>query len=129
MYAVTTPGLHSVTMTATNTVDSESDQIILTDAIFIDTSANCGLGVFNHQVAFASVYPNPAHDFVYIESSNISGSMMVSIFDLSGKKVLSTTSYIQRSKVDLSELQSGLYLIEVQNDEGALIATQKVVKD
>ncbi|HAW20572.1 MAG TPA: hypothetical protein DCX14_10345 [Flavobacteriales bacterium] len=129
MYAITTPGMHSITMTATNTVDGENDQTILTDAVFIDTSANCGLGVFNHKVEFAAVYPNPAHDFIYVESSNISGSMMVSMFDLSGKKVISTTSYIRRSKVDLSELQSGLYLIEVRNNEGALIATQKVVKD
>ncbi|HET6555849.1 MAG TPA: T9SS type A sorting domain-containing protein [Prolixibacteraceae bacterium] len=65
------------------------------------------------------VYPNPAADFVILE--NISGrteKYILQVLDLQGREVLRNTIAISNSsKLDLSAIKEGAYLLKLQNGE------------
>lgn len=67
------------------------------------------------------VYPNPTRDKLSIESEW--KLQRASLRDVSGRTVLVTN----RPNMDLSQLQHGLYLLEVQTDSGTF--TEKVIKE
>ena len=53
-------------------------------------------------------YPNPTSDLVYFENGPLD---LVSVYELNGKKVLGQK---QVSSIDLSQLESGIYLLEMR---------------
>ena len=70
-----------------------------------------------------ALYPNPvSNGKLYIESSK-SLSKRIDIFDVLGKKVLSTS--ISGKTLDVSSLHSGVYIIKIE--EGSSTATRKLV--
>lgn len=67
-------------------------------------------------VADFSMYPNPATDQVNVDLGTISNPM-IRIFDLSGKVVHSTVvSGNGLQTIDVSNINQGLYIVEVQGD-------------
>jgi hypothetical protein len=69
----------------------------------------------------SSIYPNPTKNFININSSAIVGKVL--IYNIDGKKLQEGTS----SKVDLSKLPSGSYLLKIEFADGRS-ETQKVIK-
>lgn len=75
--------------------------------------------------AFASnfkVYPNPARDFINIESKNIKVSS-VDMYNVLGAKVQS--SELTNNRVNVSNLVKGVYFMKINAEEGSV--TKKVV--
>lgn len=64
------------------------------------------------------VYPNPATEFVSIEPE--SSVEFATICDLAGKIIFQTS----RSKIDISTLKNGLYIVKVKTHEGQLFSTR-----
>ena len=61
------------------------------------------------------VYPNPARDFIYLESQlNLD---RVVLYTLLGQQVLSAENPIAPVSIDVSQLQQGLYLLSVEAGE------------
>ena len=58
---------------------------------------------------YLSVYPNPASDFIHIETEN--KVIEASIYNLAGQKVISS---FNETKIDVSSLTGGLYFLEVE---------------
>ena len=69
-----------------------------------------------------NLYPNPASDILNIEFNEAIKS--VEIYSLQGQKVLSATS----KDINISNLTNGIYMVRVEDVEGA-VATQKLVKN
>jgi len=65
------------------------------------------------------IFPNPTIDKIQI--NNIGLNSNVSLFDLTGKKVLST---IYNDYIDLTDLKKGIYLVVIDN-----VFIQKLVKE
>lgn len=75
------------------------------------------------EVAFnSSVYPNPAQDFVMVESSE---AEYVELVDIYGR-VLFATEMSESVKVDMSELASGIYFVKLQANGATSV--QKIMK-
>lgn len=70
-----------------------------------------------------NIYPNPAKDFINIKSSSAAISS-VKIYDLLGKQVRAEDN-LQNSKIDVSDIASGIYLMKINSDLGSL--TRKIV--
>ena len=68
------------------------------------------------------VYPNPVKDVLNIKSDL--GVKNVEIFSLDGKKLKQTN----QSKINVSQLSSGVYIIKTMNDKGN-VETQKFIKN
>ncbi len=64
-----------------------------------------------------TVFPNPSNNGIFNVSIDKSGISQVKVFDLAGKEVFNTTAENQNTKIDLSNLQNGVYFIQVVNND------------
>ncbi len=67
-----------------------------------------------------SIYPNPATDFVNIETEN---RIICEIYNSLGQKLIET----KEKSIDISYLSPGLYTVLVKNNNGELIVTEKLI--
>lgn len=76
------------------------------------------------------LYPNPAKDFIIIESkSGFTEKAEVKITDISGKLIKKqTVDLAKQERINVSNLTSQIYFINVYN-EGELILSRKVIKN
>lgn len=70
----------------------------------------------------SSVYPNPAQDFVMVESSEAD---YVEVVDVYGR-VMFSSEMSESVKVDMSEFASGIYFVKLQADGATSV--QKIMK-
>jgi hypothetical protein len=75
-------------------------------------------------IAFAgvSVYPNPANNYVSIDTD---GPIAVSVFDASARLVISERFTNASNKMNISDLASGVYQIQLTKD--GKVANYKLV--
>lgn len=71
------------------------------------------------------IYPNPAKDVLNISSLELNDSMLYTIFDITGKRVMN--SKLNNSSIDISKLSPGNYIIRIVS--GASIKSQKFIKN
>ncbi|NNC95945.1 MAG: T9SS type A sorting domain-containing protein [Chitinophagales bacterium] len=64
----------------------------------------------------ASVYPNPAIDYLNIKHG-LDGNFTIRIIDISGKILITESN---TSSIDISELSSGIYVIQLESSKGEL---------
>jgi hypothetical protein len=67
-----------------------------------------------------NVYPNPVTDVLNVQWSNTTEMANLSIRDLSGRLILSERAGNGNAAIDLSELSSGNYILELQTQTGTL---------
>lgn len=80
-------------------------------------------GVNVNEVEFASnVYPNPAQDFVMVESSEADYVEVVDVFG----RVVFASEMNETVKVDMSEFASGIYFVKLQANGATSV--QKIMK-
>jgi len=112
----TNPDLSSVTL-------SNNDWFGLsfgTRRPFTPTEANATLSVSNAVKEKFAIYPNPASDFITIDTKE--NIKEVNIYSISGQKVLNT----QNHKINIQNLQPGVYLVEIKT--GQSVTTHKIIK-
>lgn len=69
------------------------------------------------------VYPNPAKNEINIKgNANLSN---LAVYDLTGKKVISQNSLVN-NKLDITNLNTGIYLLNLVTDKGTVI-TKKII--
>jgi hypothetical protein len=73
------------------------------------------LSVDSENAISFSVYPNPTTDVLNIQSANTLDIQNISIMDMSGKQSKAT---FNNNQVDVSHLQSGMYILNVETDQG-----------
>lgn len=71
----------------------------------------------------AVVYPNPSTGLVYIQLQD-AGAVNVTVTDLKGSVVLNTQSVNPSTSLDLSDLENGIYLLQIKSETG--IAIKKI---
>ena len=79
-------------------------------------------GVQDVQAGTFSVYPNPSNGVFNISTSE---TVNVSIVDITGKTVYKTSSLEDKTSIDLSSLQSGIYLMKVKGE--TIHKTEKLI--
>ena len=60
------------------------------------------------------IFPNPAHDKLYIKNLNGSTSIEVEVWDVSGRKVSAQELGALKNYVDISTLSNGMYLLKIK---------------
>ena len=75
-----------------------------------------------------NVYPNPASDFLIIDIDGqvLGKSTQVAMYDINGNMLLLKELTSSRNKIDISGFASGLYILNVRNDNAVTI--QKIIK-
>ncbi|MDA9563992.1 T9SS type A sorting domain-containing protein [Flavobacteriales bacterium] len=67
---------------------------------------------------FLTVFPNPARDWIMV---NASSEMLICIFALDGKQVLKVTARTENTRVDISHLPSGQYIVTDGNNAQKIV--------
>lgn len=93
------------------------------DGQYVDFEINVSMkyvpcGIDENNAASISIFPNPVHDIIRIETRSIESVKGVDIFNSTGQMVLSTDN----TEINLSALPKGVYFISV------LTENQKIVK-
>jgi len=73
------------------------------------------------------MYPNPATNIVSIKFDNIS-LLEVTLFDLLGRKVLSKMIAKDNSGIDVSNLASGTYMVQMQSENNEKIIKSLIIE-
>lgn len=106
-YIPSQPGSYAVEITFNGCTDTSACYTVAT--IGIDEITNDQL----------SVYPVPASSFIHIEMKD-AGHYTAKIYDLNGRRVMNNeeTTFDQYTKIDLSSLEPGTYLLGVTSADG-----------
>lgn len=101
----------------------------LTQALIVDTfSVTQTLNNAEFLDSKFSVSPNPANDFISISNSDNILVNSISISDLNGRTVKQNSfSDASNVQVNLSDLASGVYMMKITSDKGAV--TKKIIKN
>jgi hypothetical protein len=76
-----------------------------------------------------SIYPNPAQNEVFI-SGSFPTNAKVSISNLLGQEVLRENLDINRqTAVSLQDISKGIYMLNILNEKGAILHSEKLVKE
>ncbi|MGB0185788.1 MAG: T9SS type A sorting domain-containing protein, partial [Flavobacteriaceae bacterium] len=82
------------------------------------------LGVINVEPQHIKIYPNPVKGaLLFID---VQQSTTVECYNLTGQRILKTTVSPQNNAIDISQLNSGVYLLQLQNKQGT--TTRKIVR-
>lgn len=91
----------------------------------IGTYSNSTASVRNNTIDGFAIYPNPVTNNKLTITSNSAEVKNISIFNVLGKNVLTTSVFGNNAEINTTSLASGIYIIKVQ--EGVNIATSKLV--
>lgn len=93
---------------------------------YVDT---CGaiINVKENKIEYfeLEIYPNPANNVMTIKTKAV-GKSEHFIYDVNGKKLSQSSIFNGQSIIDLSTLAEGLYLLQVQTEQGSI--SRKFVK-
>lgn len=74
------------------------------------------------------IYPNPAKDVINLSASNNFNLSKLEIIDINGRLIKSISiENMTRNEINISELQKGLYLINIYSNDGMI--TKKILKE
>ncbi|WP_223033447.1 FG-GAP-like repeat-containing protein [Hanstruepera marina] len=73
-----------------------------------------------------SIYPNPTSNYVTVSTPNNNSSIAYSVYDISGKAVITQQDLNTSKQIDLKSLTSGIYFIHLEEDGKTQI--QRIVK-
>lgn len=99
--------------------------IIFDELRIVSSVSDLGLTLATAQndIAGLKVYPNPVSNGVLHIESNLNTERTVTLFDVIGKQVLSTST--SNNTINVAALNSGIYIVKIT--EGGKTATKKLV--
>lgn len=100
--------------------------VLYLDNLYLKSSP---LGIKNLQFITSqiNVYPNPAKDIITIDCNTVFTPKELSIYNSIGEIVISRSNIKNVCEVDVKDLASGIYFLQLKNDN--LVITKKVVKE
>ncbi|MCB9065091.1 MAG: T9SS type A sorting domain-containing protein [Chitinophagales bacterium] len=78
-----------------------------------------GVTNVNGQQGGISIYPNPVVDDVNISITDLNGRGLIQVVDMTGKVLQSQTVNNTTVKLNVSELPSGIYMLQFSDDENS----------
>lgn len=87
-----------------------------------------GISTLNSEKFSCIIYPNPVHDKLTIKTDGQFKNGFIQLFDINGKLLILQDISNYDSILDLSGLNSGFYIIKVENQSGNSIF-QKIIKE
>lgn len=114
------PGVYNVELTVTN--EAGSNTILKEDFILVEEF----VGLKENADSRLAIYPNPASNKVYFQSD--SELEYVQVYDLMGKVVLSVKLDGNQKSIDISELNDGIYFLNIRTVDSSISRKLQVSK-
>lgn len=107
----------SLTVDSTGMIIYRSTNVGFTINVVSPTQLNT-VNVEENTSLISSLYPNPSKDRIVVTSSPKSGAAIYSILSVSSQKMKEGMLSGEKSEIDISDLASGIYFLEVKNKSG-----------
>lgn len=108
--------------------DSNSTLPILSPVVNSNVTTVTALDRAQKQLPF-NVYPNPAIDNVQVDmGQSFSGLGEITIYDMSSSIVKQQSLMTSRTSINISSLNSGVYLVQVTDNNGEYSKVERLVK-
>jgi len=92
--------------------ETYTDDLAIDDIKFFDGNPESIENIKNDNSV--SIYPNPANDYINISSEETIRS--IAIYNISGKEILKISSSVKKEKININNLPTGTYLINIISD-------------
>ena len=86
------------------------------------------LSIENSSIEDFRIYPNPADDFVTVETSVSLEGAIISLFDVNGRRVLNYKKNTENNKIDISNLNAGEYILRIVSSEGNVLSEKLLIR-
>ncbi|MES2863749.1 MAG: choice-of-anchor L domain-containing protein [Bacteroidota bacterium] len=80
----------------------------------------------SHTLQNFAIYPNPANNFITIQNKDNAIISKVNLTDILGKNIKTSTYNSSEVSMDISNLNSGIYFVEIYSNE--VKTTKKIIK-
>ena len=74
-----------------------------------------------------SIFPNPANDKLFVRCNTVNMHGQLNIYDIYGKKVINKDLKSINESIDVSKLNTGVYVLSITDKVGNTIKTEKLV--
>lgn len=88
-------------------------------------SVQNALSVPTNPIFNSSVYPNPTKGIVNVAIPALTDTATIKLFDLQGRQILSRETNQVNTSFGIENLQDGVYLVNIENDEATV--TKKII--
>ena len=95
------------------------------DYYFDTKSSACFIGTKNTSINSVKLYPNPIHDYLFIESD--SPIKQINLYNVDGRLIQSSKQNIKLARINL-QLSSGVYIVEILDSNNERII-RKFIKE
>lgn len=112
-----TSGSYAVEITQNGCVDTTACYYVT--AVGVETINN-----FNSY----SVYPIPTQGKITIYIDELFPAQALTLFDIVGRKVMSVKLQKGENPIDISNLNSSVYVLTIEGEDGRIISSQKIIK-
>ncbi len=114
-------GTFPVTLTATNSEMSDSK------TIYISVGTNGVASIDNSSIR---IFPNPARDIVNIHlDGSVHAGSTIRMYNMIGEEIInSSNAQSDKIRLDVSDLKTGMYFIEISSDSGTFTKKLSLVK-
>ncbi len=89
--------------------------------------AAAGIEQFTYNNEQVMVYPNPTTGMLHVEGILLNEPTEVTIIDMLGNSVYHSTFTTQHNSINIAELNSGVYVIELSNSKGKFV--KRLIKE
>jgi hypothetical protein len=117
--------ISSVAMRQASNIPSASIDGIRVALNWSDIMSNATASIKDNTIEGFATYPNPITNSTFTITSNSSSKKTITIFNVLGKKVLSSSFSGVKSNIDVSTISAGIYILKVT--EGGKTASKKLV--
>ena len=93
------------------------------------TCVNTGVNSVTPEENYFSVYPNPTNDILRMNFTGKYAFRKIRIINMLGESLKEENIFPENSPIDISSLSSGIYFIQLINQEGNITVTQKFIKE
>ena len=88
-------------------------------------SVQNALSVGTNPIMNSSVYPNPTKGIVNIAIPSLNETATIKLYDIQGRQILSKETNQVNTSFGIENLQDGIYLINIENEEASV--TKKII--
>ncbi|MDO9634069.1 MAG: T9SS type A sorting domain-containing protein [Paludibacter sp.] len=101
-------------------VSSDFEYKMFINSDEVDVKAYAQTGVSSLADAGISLHPNPVRDMIRL--TNLKDGSRIRVYDISGRMVLSTETFVSSENIDVSGLANGIYSISILNNGSSAVS-------
>lgn len=75
------------------------------------------------------MYPNPATNMVSVYPTDLNSEYNLQVYSATGSLAMSLGGLYQEARIDISDLQHGMYIVHMTSQDGVVLGTNRFIKE